>query len=55
MKSTGTQCKKCVHGNKKSYENPCCWCISDEDIALAHMNPNHAVDFVHFSKTEAEE
>jgi len=26
--------------------------MSDEDIALAHMNPNHPVDFVHYEPKE---
>lgn len=24
--------------------------MSDEDIALAHINPDHAVDFVHYEQ-----
>ena len=54
MKTTGTPCKKCVHGEKQGYEQPCCWCISDEDIVLAVGNPEHPVDFVHYEPKEDE-
>lgn len=48
MLTTGTPCRQCKYGAKQGYEQPCCWCISNEDIALAHHNPNHLVDFTHF-------
>lgn len=48
MKTTGTPCRKCVHHGKQTWEQPCCWCISDEDIVLAHINPEHPVDFTRF-------
>lgn len=48
MKTTGTPCKLCKHGGKQGYEQPCCWCISNEDIALSVHNPNHPVDFVYY-------
>lgn len=38
-------------------QNPswiCQWCISDEDIALAVMNPAHPVDFTHYEPMEGE-
>lgn len=55
MKTTGTPCKNCVHGKKQTFEKPCCWCISDEDIILAHINPNHPVDFSRYEEKPKEE
>ena len=52
MKTTGTPCKKCKHEHKLTVENPCYTCISNEDIVLAHINPDHPVDFVHFEPKE---
>lgn len=52
MKTTGTPCKKCIHADKEMWERPCCGCISNEDIALAHINPEHPVDFVYFEPKE---
>ncbi len=52
MKSTGTPCRNCLHSKRQTWEHPCCDCMSDEDIALAHMNPNHPVDFVHYEPKE---
>ena len=49
MKSTGTPCRNCLHGKRQTWEHPCCDCMSDEDIALAHMNPDH---FVHYEPKE---
>lgn len=31
---------------------PCCWCISNEDIALSVHTPNHPVDFVYYEPKE---
>lgn len=50
MKTTGTPCRRCIHRNKQNYENPCYCCISNEDIALAHINPNYPVDFVYYEE-----
>lgn len=52
MKTTGTPCRECVHRPKQTWEQPCCWCISDEDIVLAHINPEHPVDFTRFEPNE---
>ena len=52
MKTTGTPCKKCKWEHKLTVENPCYTCISNTDIALAHINPTHPVDFVHFEPKE---
>lgn len=51
MKTTGTPCRKCKHRDKKTWEQPCCWC-SDEDIALSVMNPKLFVDFTHYEPDE---
>ncbi len=52
MKTTGTPCRKCKHWGKMTWEYPCNWCMSDEDIALSVMNPNHPVDFTHYEPQE---
>lgn len=52
MQTTGTPCRKCKHWEKRDWEQPCCWCISNEDIALAHHNPNHLVNFVKYEPKE---
>lgn len=52
MKTTETPCKKCKWEHKLTVENPCYTCISNEDIALAHINPDHPVEFVHFEPKE---
>lgn len=55
MKTTGTPCKLCKYGGKQGYEQPCCWCISNEDIALSVHNPSHPIDFVYFEPQEVPE
>lgn len=50
MKSLGTPCRNCVNSNKQTWEHPCCDCISNEDIILAHINPDHAVDFAYYEE-----
>lgn len=50
MKTTGVPCKNCIHGKKMGYEQPCCWCISNEDIAMSHINPGHAIDYTRFQE-----
>ena len=55
MKTTGTPCRKCVHWKKQTWEQPCCWCMSDEDIVLAHINPEHPVNFTRFEFGTAKE
>lgn len=52
MKTTGTPCKLCKHGGKQGYEQPCYWCISNEDIALSVHNPNYPVDFTRFEEKD---
>lgn len=52
MRTTGTPCKKCEHGNKQGYEQPCCWCISNEDISFSMIKKDHPVNFVHFKEKE---
>lgn len=50
MKTNGTPCRKCKHGGKQGYEQPCCWCISNEDIALSVHNPEHEIDFTRYEE-----
>lgn len=52
MKTTGSPCKQCKWEDKLTVEAPCYTCISNEDITLAHINPNYPVDFANFEPKE---